>query len=152
MLHPIGSSLAQAIVTLVMAATFTLLSPNFASAQTDPAICYWQSSTGQMIDLSTICGPSPAKSDRLTVLQSHLKNYSPAIQQEVSQYIEQHRPSVSAQAQTTCRTLRYGGQQAANTRRAALIAYEGGSEAIQARQEAIDATAIVTYCPEFAAK
>jgi hypothetical protein len=48
--------------------------------------------------------------------------------------------------------LRYGGQSAANLRRAALIAYEGGSEAVQARQEAIDAAAIVTHCPECAAK
>ncbi|NJM46670.1 MAG: hypothetical protein HC860_11380 [Alkalinema sp. RU_4_3] len=115
-------------------------------AQSDPSLCYWQSSSGQTIDLSSVCGQAPNKPN--TSLQPILKNYSPAIQQEVNQYIQQNKDSFIAQAETTCRTLRYGGSAAATKRRQALISYQGGSEAMQARQETIDAYAIANYCPE----
>jgi hypothetical protein len=112
-------------------------------AQTDPSLCYWQSSSGKTIDLSAVCGQVPTKTNPS-------QTYSPAIQQEVSQYIQQNKNSFIAQAETTCRTLRYGGLAAEAKRRQALINYQGGTAAIQARQETIDAYAIANYCPEFA--
>jgi hypothetical protein len=117
-------------------------------AQADPAICYWQSTTGQTIDLSTICGPMTGQTNAAISLQSLLKAYPQTIQQEITQYAEQQRPSFNAQVVTTCRTRRYGGSSAETTRRQALIAYQGGGAAIAARQEVIDAYAIANYCPK----
>ena len=141
--------LSTTIVTaLLMLLGFILLATPVAQAQGDPAICYWQSTTGQTIDLSTICGPTTSQTNTAISLQSLLKAYPQPIQQEITQYAEQQRPSFNAQVATTCRTRRYGGSSAETTRRQALIAYQGGGAAIQARQEVIDAYAIANYCPK----
>ena len=133
----------------VTLAAFLLLGSDATLAQSNDSVCYWQSSTGQMTDLSTLCGqPDPSSSS--TLLQPFLKAYPHNIQQDVIRYIEQNRDSVAAQAKTTCRILQYGGQQAAATRRQSLIAYQGSGEAIQARQATIDAYAVANYCPGFA--
>jgi hypothetical protein len=138
-------TIVTALLTLI---GFILFATPVAQAQGDPAICYWQSTTGQTIDLSTICGPASGQTNATISLQSLLKAYPQSIQQEITEYVEQQRPSFTAQVVTTCRTRRYGGSSAETTRRQALIAYQGGGAAIQARQEVIDAYAIANYCPK----
>jgi hypothetical protein len=141
--------LSTTIVTaLLILLGFTRFATPVVQAQGDPAICYWQSTTGQTIDLSTICGPTTGQTNAGTSLQSLLKAYPQPIQQEITQYVEQQRPSFAAQVATTCRIRRYGGSSAEATRRQALIAYQGGGAAIQARQEVIDAYAIANNCPK----
>jgi hypothetical protein len=134
------------IVTLLLSliAIVIIIQPGQLFAQ-DASLCYWESSQGRTIDLSTLCGQAPNKAKPLS-----LQSYPKAIQQEVNQYIQQNKDSFIAQAETTCRTLRYGGPAAATKRRQALIAYQGGSAAMKARQETIDAYAIANYCPELA--
>jgi hypothetical protein len=139
--------LTTAIITAFAIGLIQLPTP-VAQAQADRALCYWQSTNGQTIDLSKLCGPAPGQASPSISLQSLLKAYPQAIQQEVIQYVEQNQPSFTAQVTTTCRTRRYGGDAAAATRRQALIAYQGGGAAIQARQEVIDAYAVANYCPE----
>jgi hypothetical protein len=136
------------ITALLILVRFILLPTPVARAQGDPTICYWQSTTGQTIDLSKLCGPGTGPIGASTSLQSLLAAYPQTIQQEVTQYVEQNRPSFTAQVATTCRIRRYGGAAAETTRRQALIDYQGGGAAIQARQEVIDAYAIANYCPE----
>jgi hypothetical protein len=135
---------------LLSVSLMTIAPGNLGMAWADPAVCYWQSATGETIDLSSLCGQAANPNQAANSLQSLLKTYPPNIQQDVTQYFQQNRDSVMAQAQTTCRILRYGGEQAANTRRQALVSYHGGNEAVQARQATIDAYAIGNYCPEFA--
>jgi hypothetical protein len=131
------------IVVLLLSLMAIIIQPGPLFAQ-DASLCYWESSQGQTIDLSSsLCGQAPNKA-KPPLLQSYPK----PIQQEVNQYIQQHKDSFIAQAETTCRTLRYGGQAAATKRRQALISYQGGSAAMKARQETIDAYAIANYCPE----
>jgi hypothetical protein len=139
---------ATIVTALLILIGVILFATPVAQAQGDPAICYWQSTTGQTIDLSTICGPATGQTNATISLQSLLKAYPQSIQQEITEYVEQQRPSFSAQVATTCRTRRYGGSSAETTRRQALIAYQGGGAAIQARQEVIDAYAIANYCPK----
>jgi hypothetical protein len=141
----LSTTIVTALVTLI---GFLLFGTPIVQAQGDPAVCYWQSTTGQTIDLSAICGPATGQPNATISLQSLLKAYPQSIQQKVTEYIEQQRPSFTAQMTTTCRTRRYGGSSAETTRRQALIAYHGGGAAIQARQEVIDAYAIANYCPK----
>jgi hypothetical protein len=129
-------------VLLSLIAIITVIQPGQLFAQ-DASLCYWESSQGQRVDLSTLCGQAPNKAK-----PPSLQSYPKPIQQEVNQYIQQNKDSFIAQAETTCRTLRYGGQAAATKRRQALIFYQGGSAAMKARQETIDAYAIANYCPE----
>jgi hypothetical protein len=146
MLRPIAT---LTILIIILISAFPV-----DSAIADPAVCYWQSNTGQTIDLSSLCGQATPSTRASTPFQSLLKSYPPNIQQNVTQHIQQNQASVIAQAKTTCRILRYGGQQAATTRRQALTNYlansKGDNEASQARQATIDAYAIANYCPEFA--
>jgi hypothetical protein len=87
-------TIVTALLTLI---GFILFATPVAQAQGDPAICYWQSTTGQTIDLSTICGPASGQTNATISLQSLLKAYPQSIQQEITEYVEQQRPSFTAQ-------------------------------------------------------
>jgi hypothetical protein len=71
------------IVTLLLSliAIVIIIQPGPLFAQ-DASLCYWESSQGQTIDLSTLCGQAPSKAKPLS-----LQSYPKAIQQEVNQYI-----------------------------------------------------------------
>jgi hypothetical protein len=71
------------IVTLLLSliAIVVIIQPGQLFAQ-DASLCYWESSQGQRVDLSTLCGQAPNKTK-----PPSLQSYPKSIQQEVNQYI-----------------------------------------------------------------
>lgn len=161
------------LYTLVLSLAFLL--PGIAIAQSSPpqgaiaqssppqapitqpepdSACYLRQPDGSVVDLSTLCvktpttGISPGASF-VSNFQSLANSYPPQVRQELNQYSEKHTDSAIASAKTTCRVLRYGGTQAALTRRRALASYNPSSSEV-AKQQITESLAINQYCPEFA--
>lgn len=113
--------------------------------------CYLRQQDGTIIDLSAWCvkaaPPTPLSSNAafLTNFRSMTQNYPANVRQELNRYVDSNKDSAIAAAKTTCRVLRFGGQQAALTRRQALASYNSSSSEA-ARQQIIHSLAVNQYC------
>lgn len=116
--------------------------------------CYLRQEDGTTIDLSAWCvkdvptTPLSPSAAFLTNFRSMTQNYPANVRQELNRYADSNKDSAIAAAKTTCRVLKFGGQQAASTRRQALASYNSSSSEA-ARQQIIHSLAVNQYCPEY---
>ena len=122
-------------------------------AQPVDSLCYWRSADQQVLSLEQLCGNQAAiaSPDAAFVanFQKMAGQYTGDTQAALTSYLQTDRDSAIAAAKTACRTLRYGGTTAANTRQQALLAYHA-DRTVQIRDKITATLAPLYFCPELA--
>lgn len=152
----IGVSTLLFTLSLFTLSLFTLSAP--VAAQESDAPCYLRTGSGQIINLTRLCGgsgtiaPAPTPNSAfISDFQALAKQQPAEVSQALDRYLTRDRDRVIADAKATCRVLKLGGPQAETVRQNALAARDS-SAAGKARRQITRSLAIAHYCPEFAVR
>jgi hypothetical protein len=138
--------------------TLSALLSTPVAAQESDAPCYLRTGSGQIVNLTRLCGgsgtiaaPPTPNSTFISDFQTLAKQYPTEVSQALDRYLSRDRDRAIAAAKATCRVLKLGGPQAEAVRQKALAARDPSAYG-KAQRQITSSLAIAHYCPEFAVR